>query len=167
MKAIVAVDRNWGIGCQGKLLALIPEDMKYFKGKTLGKVVVMGRETFESLPGKKPLPGRTNIVLTGNPDYVAACSTCISMDAALEQLRGYADEEIYIIGGEQIYRQFLPYCDEVYVTRIDDSFPCDKYFPNLNHQYDWQLTEAGPIKEHNGLRYQFTKYSKGMEKWIK
>lgn len=163
MKAIVAVDQNWGIGCIGKLLAHIPEDLNYFKQQTLGKVVVMGRETLETLPGKRPLPGRTNIVLTGNAAYETPCRICDSMESALELIKTYKDEDVFIIGGEQIYEQFLPYCNEVYVTKIDNAFLCDKHFPNLDKMQEWQLSEEGSIGEHGGLKYQFTKYSKRME----
>lgn len=163
MKAIVAVDQNWGIGFQGKLLTHLPEDLKYFKEKTLGGVIVMGRETLETLPGKRPLADRINIVLTGDASYETSCSICTSMEAALEQIRGYKDKDVFIIGGEQIYRQFLPYCDEVYVTKIDRAFTCDKYFPDLDALFDWKLTYEGPINAYNGLNYRFTKYNKRME----
>ena len=163
MKAIVAVDQNWGIGYQGKLLAHIPEDLNYFKSKTLGKVIVMGRETLETLPGGKPLPGRTNIVLTGNASYEASCSICCSMEAALELIKTYNDKDVLIIGGEQIYRQFLPFCDEVYVTKIEATFICDKHFPNPDKMDDWKQSEEPRAGEHNGLKYQFTKYLRRME----
>ncbi len=163
MKAIVAVDQNWGIGCQGKLLAHIPEDLNYFKSKTLGKVIVMGRETLETLPGGRPLAGRTNIVLSGNAKYEALCSVCCSVEAALELMRTYNDDEIFIIGGEQIYTQFLPYCDEVYVTKIQAAFVCDKHFPNLDQMGDWKQSDESTVGEHNGLKYQFTKYIRRME----
>ncbi len=163
MKAIVAVDKNWGIGCQGRLLVYIPEDLKFFKQKTLGKVIVMGRETLESLPGKKPLPKRINIVLTGNTAYETSCLICNSMDKALDLIQAYPDEDVFIIGGEQVYTQFLPHCDEVYVTKIDSSFLCDKHFPNLELLEDWELSEEGELKEHDGLKFRFTKYIKRME----
>ncbi len=158
MKAIVVVDRNWGIGCQGKLLAHLPEDLKYFKQKTLGKVVVMGRETLESFPSQKPLSGRTNIVLSGNECYEADCPVCHSMDNAMDVLDEYSEDDIFVIGGGQIYSLFLPYCSEVFVTKIDEVYPADRYFENLDKSDEWIMTEESDERQHEGVRYRFTKY---------
>ncbi len=160
MKAIVVVDRNWAIGKGNSLLAHLPGDLKYFKEKTLGKVVAMGRQTLESFPGGKPLPERTNIVLTTNEDYPAACEICCSKDQLFQCLADYDPEDVFIIGGEQVYREFLPYCDKVYVTKIDAVFPADKYFPNLDEDSEWELVyESEPVTE-KGLTYRFTEYTR-------
>ncbi|MDF2882446.1 MAG: dihydrofolate reductase region [Clostridiaceae bacterium] len=159
MKAIVAVDLNWGIGCGGKLLQSIPEDMKFFKQMTLGKVVVMGRETFESFPGKSPLRDRVNIVLSKdksfNEDRVIICR---SIDEVFAKVKEYATDNVFIIGGESIYSQFLPYCTEAYVTKIQDKYPADKYFTNLDRESTWELASVSDLKNYNNIQYSFVKY---------
>lgn len=159
MKTIVAVDNNWGIGKDGCLLCSIPGDLQYFKEKTLGKVVVMGRTTYESLPGKKPLKDRINIVLSRNPDFQPeGCITCKSMGELFKVLENYNMEDVFIIGGEDIYRQFSPYCSGHLVTKIDADFEADKHFENLDRRDDLELVaESNPQKE-NGVEYRFTEY---------
>ena len=142
MKAILSADRNWGIGCNNKLLVSIPSDMKFFRETTTGNVVVMGRKTLESFPNGAPLKNRTNIVLTGNRDYQVKDAVIVhSQDELLEELKKYDTEKIYVIGGESIYRMMLPYCDTVYVTKIDRSFQADTFFPNLDEMDEWEMTE--------------------------
>ena len=159
MKAIVAVDLNWGIGCGGKLLQSIPEDMKFFKEKTIGNVVVMGRETFESLPGKNPLKDRINIVLSRsesfNDDRLIICN---SIDETLNELQKYENDKIFIIGGESVYKQFLPYCDELYVTKIYNKYEADRFFPNIDIMSNWDLVKESEVKEYNNVRYVFSTY---------
>ena len=159
MKAIVAVDLNWGIGCKGKLLQSIPEDMKFFKEKTIGNVVVMGRETFESLPGKNPLKDRVNIVLTRsesfNDDRLIICN---SIDEVLNELQKYENDKIFIIGGESVYKQFLSYCDELYITKLYNRYKADKFFPNIHTMSNWDLVEESEVKEYNDVRYVFSTY---------
>ena len=159
MKAIVAVDLNWGIGCGGKLLQSIPEDMKFFKEKTIGNVVVMGRETFESLQGKNPLKDRINIVLSRsesfNEDRLIICN---SIDETLNELQKYENDKIFIIGGESVYKQFLPYCDELYVTKIYNKYEADRFFPNIDIMSNWDLVKESEVKEYNNVRYVFSTY---------
>ena len=103
MKLIAAVDKNWAIGNKGQLLVSIPQDQKMFRDETMGKVIVMGRKTLESLPGAQPLYGRTNIVLTADPDYrVKGASVCGSVEEVMELLRAYHTDDVYIIGGESV-----------------------------------------------------------------
>ncbi|MGI6752093.1 MAG: dihydrofolate reductase [Anaerovoracaceae bacterium] len=158
MKAIVAVDRNWGIGRDGRLLVHLPGDLKYFKEKTKGKVVVMGRATLESLPGGKPLKDRVNIVLSRNEKYDADCSICHSREDLFEIIKRYDEEDVYIIGGEDVYRQFLPYCDVVYVTKIAENFPADNYFENLEKHPQWMQVWESEQQEEKGIKYVFTEY---------
>ena len=159
MKAIVAVDLNWGIGCGGKLLQSIPEDMKFFKEKTIGNVVVMGRETFESLQGKNPLKDRINIVLSRsesfNDDRLIICN---SIDETLNELQKYENDKIFIIVGESVYKQFLPYCDELYVTKIYNKYEADRFFPNIDIMSNWDLVKESEVKEYNNVRYVFSTY---------
>lgn len=161
MNAIVAVDLNWGIGCNGKLLNSIPEDMKFFKKKTSGNVVVMGRETFESLPGKKPLLNRINIVLSRNPAFNDdRLIVCRSVDETVKRLSEFDDKQIFIIGGEAVYKQFLPYCDTIYVTKIYNKKDADRFFPDIDHLKEWKKIDETEMKEHNKLEYKFLKYIK-------
>ena len=159
MKTIVAVDNNWGIGKEGGLLVHLPGDMQYFKEKTTGKVVVMGRTTFESLPGKKPLKGRVNIVLTRNSDFAPeGCTRCSSMGEVFKVLESYNMEDVFIIGGADIYRQFSPYCSGHLVTKINGVFDADKHYENLDLRDDLELVEESETQNDNGVEYRFTEY---------
>ena len=122
IRAIVAADRNWAIGNNGSLLTNIPDDQRFFRQTTTGQVVIMGRKTLESLPQGKPLPNRTNIILTRNIDYKNKdVFVARSVNEALDLARRHGTD-IYIAGGEEIYKAFLPYCEEAYVTYIDYSY---------------------------------------------
>ena len=161
MNLIVAVDKNWAIGYQNKLLVSIPEDMKFFRNETTGKEVVMGRKTLESFPNGLPLKNRTNIVLTRNPDYkVKGAEICGSVEEALELISAYPPEDVYIIGGDTIYKQFLPYCDTAHVTRIDHAYMADAWFPNLEQDPEWELTGESEEKTYFDLEFSFCKYER-------
>lgn len=161
MNMIVAVDRNWGIGLNNRLLVSIPADMKYFRKMTTGKVVVMGRKTLESFPNGLPLANRVNVVLTGNEGYhVKGACICHSAEEVLEELKKYRDEDIFIIGGESVYRQFLPYCDTVHVTKIDHTYQADAYFPNLDEDEEWVITADSEEQTYFDLEYTFLKYER-------
>ena len=122
MNLIVNADKNWAIGKDNRLLVSIPQDMKFFRETTTGKVVVMGRKTLESFPGGQPLKKRTNIVLTTDPNYQAGEAVIVhSMEELLEELKKYPREDIFVIGGESIYRSLLPWCRTAYVTRTPGS----------------------------------------------
>lgn len=159
MNLIVAVDNNWAIGCKGKLLVSIPGDMKFFREQTMNKVVVMGRKTLESFPGGVPLQNRINIVLTSDKEYsVKDAITVHDLYTLFEELRKYRKEDIYIIGGEAVYRQLLPYCKTAYITKIDYSYQGDTYFPDLDKDADWIITEESEEQTYFDLEYVFTKY---------
>lgn len=161
MKLIVAVDRNWAIGNEGKLLASIPEDMKFFRTTTTGNVVVMGRKTLESFPGKRPLKNRVNIVLTRDEGYIADGAVIVhDIEELLAKLEDYSDKDIYVIGGGTIYNQLLKYCDTALVTYIDDEFKADTYFPDLDKDESWKMADSGERKEHEGTVYYFRRYDK-------
>ena len=161
MNLIVAVDKNWAIGLKNKLLVSIPEDMKFFRTETAGKVVVMGLKTLESFPGVMQLKNRTNIVLTGNREYqVKGAVVLHTVEEVLKELEQYPSEEVYIIGGESIYRQFLPYCDVAHVTKIDYAYEADTYFPNLDEMEQWQVTASSGEKTYYDLEFEFLKYEK-------
>lgn len=158
MRTIVAVDNNWGIGKDGKLLVYLPGDLKYFKEKTLGKVVVMGRTTLESLPGKSPLKDRVNIVLSRNPDFNPDCIKCSTIDEVFEVLKNYDTDDVFIIGGQEIYKQFFPYCSGHLVTKINNVFDADKHFENLDIREDQELIWKSETHKENGMEYYFTEY---------
>ena len=118
MNLIAAVDKNWAIGNKNQLLVRIPADQKFFRETTTGKVVVMGRKTLESFPNGLPLKNRTNIVLTRNPDYQVSGAVVVHDEQELRRvLENYSSEDIYIIGGETVYRQFLDECDVAHITK--------------------------------------------------
>jgi dihydrofolate reductase len=158
MKVIVAVDEHWGIGYKGNLLLRIPDDMKCFKQLTIGKVVVMGRETFNSLPDRQPLKDRKNIVLSNQYFRSESLLVCHSLDDLFQTLENYNTDEVFVIGGESIYSQLLPYCSEAYVTKIKKSFTADKYFPDLDKEPAWEIQTVGNLKKYADVEYQFTKY---------
>ena len=161
MNMIAAVDSNWAIGNKNKLLVSIPADMKMFRQETTGKVVVMGRKTLESFPNQKPLPNRTNIVLTQNKSYkVDGAIIVYSIEELLEELKKYDTNDLYIIGGETIYRQMLPYADVCHMTKIDMSYEADAYFPNLDENPEWEMTGVSDEQTYYDLVYEFCRYER-------
>lgn len=159
MNIIVSVDAAWGIGKAGQLLLSIPEDMRWFRGHTLGKVVVMGDVTLASLPGGKPLPGRTNIVLSDNEGLTPEGATVFhSLPELLAGLQAYAKEDIFVIGGAGVYRLLLPYCQQAYITRIERSFPADRWFPDLDALEEWRLAESSEPQLYQDIQYRFCRY---------
>ena len=161
MNIIVAADKNWAIGKNNKLLVSIPQDMKFFRETTTGKVVVMGRKTLESFPGGQPLKKSVNIVLTSDKNYhVNGADIVHSIDALLEELKKYPAEDIYVIGGESIYRQLLPYCDKAYVTKIEHAYDADTFFPNLDEDPQWRMTKTSDEQTYFDLEYEFTIYER-------
>lgn len=166
ISAIVAVDNNWGIGFNGDLLEHIPEDLKYFKELTENNTVVMGRKTWDSLP-KKPLPNRYNYIITHSPpedvaiDVIGHLSVCMTMEYLKENILTQDDRETFIIGGGQIYKELLPYCDRVYVTKIyKDHDQVDTYFPNLDKSKEWIPVNQSSIHAYKDLTYQFWQYDR-------
>lgn len=158
MKLIVAADRNWAIGNNNDLLCHLPGDLKYFKEKTTGKTVVMGRKTLESLPGGKPLPNRTNIVMTRDASF--AKEGCIIVNSIEELMEKYIQEDLMVLGGAEIYAKLLPYCDTCYITEIDEEFEADKFIPNLAKSCDFEkVWESEPVTE-KGITYRFTEYKR-------
>ncbi len=161
MNMIVAVDRHWGIGYKNRLLVSIPADMKFFRETTTGNVVVMGRRTLESFPNGLPLPNRTNIVLTRKEGYrVKNAAVLHTVEEALEALKEYPTEKIFVVGGESIYRQFLPYCDVVHVTKIDRLYQADAFFPDLDAMEEWELTGDSEEQTYFDLEYTFCRYER-------
>ncbi|MBD5453938.1 MAG: dihydrofolate reductase [Lachnospiraceae bacterium] len=165
MNIIVAVDNNWAIGSKGGLLVRIPNDHKNFRQETTGKVVVLGRKTLETFPQGMPLQNRTNIILSKNPDYKVKDAIVVhSKEELLEELSKYQDDEIYIIGGESVYRMMLPYCDVAHVTKIDHTYEADAYFPSLDEMDEWEITNDSEEQTYFDIAYQFVKYERKTQK---
>ena len=161
MNMIVAVDKNWAIGYKSSLLVRIPSDQKFFREATIGKVVVMGRKTLESLPGGQALKNRTNIVLTSDKQFKAKDVIIVhSLVELLEEVKKYNSEEVFVIGGDSVYRQMLPYCNLAHVTKIEHVYQADTYFPNLEEHKEWQLTGITDEQTYFNLEYVFARYEK-------
>lgn len=160
MNIIAAADKNWGIGKDGKLLVHIKEDMKFFKEKTTGKAVIMGRETFLSLPGQQPLKERKNFILTTNKEFKAdGAEICHSFEEAVEKARKeYEDNDIFLIGGEKVYSYGEKYCRYAYITKIDEEYPADRYITNFDLSDDWKILNEEMVKTEKGIYITFAKY---------
>jgi dihydrofolate reductase len=156
---IVAVSEDWGIGKDNELLWHISEDLKRFKRLTLGNTVIMGKRTWESLP-RKPLPGRRNIVLTDDrTETIENAVTAYSIEDSLSKCE--KGEEIFIMGGGSIYRQFMPFTDRLYITHVHKKAPADIYFPEIDLKI-WKITEKEVFKtdDEESIPYTYTIYEK-------
>ena len=161
MNLIACVDANWAIGKNNQLLVRIPADQKFFRETTTGKVVVMGRKTLESFPNGQPLKNRTNIVLTHDHTYqVKDAIVVYSMDELHEELKKYDSEDIYIIGGESIYNQFVDECDVAHITKVDYAYDADAHFPNLDEKPEWEITQDSEEQTYFDLIFYYYKYEK-------
>lgn len=159
MKAILSADLNWGIGNKGNLLQRVPEDMKRFKQMTIGKVVIMGRETLESLPGQRPLADRVNIVLSRNGQFdCEGLIVCRSLEELFQRIVSYPKGDVFVIGGESVYTQLLPFCSEAFVTRFEKEFEADRHFPNLDELENWVLVSKSEPSNFNGMSFRYLKY---------
>jgi dihydrofolate reductase len=150
MKAIVAVDNSWGIGREGNLLYRIKEDIEFFKEMTVSKVVVMGRKTFESLPNGEPLKNRVNLVITSNKSYENNDNVIFGNITEINnEIKKYNTNDIFIIGGECVYKEYLHRCDTVYVTHYTETYESDTYMPNLAFEgfMPKQILDSGTIDD--------------------
>lgn len=157
MNVIVAVDENWGIGRNGELLARISADLRRFKALTTGHAVILGRKTLQTFPGGKPLPGRENLIMSTTMD---AAPEGARVFRDLDSLLDYAPEDAFVIGGETVYRELLPYCEKVYVTKIHKTFDSDAFFPDLDALSGWKVTEKEDPLEENGVRFSYVTYER-------
>ncbi len=161
MNLIVAADANWGIGRENKLLVSIPADMKFFRTTTTGKVVIMGRKNLESFPGGLPLKNRVNIVISRDKNYQVKDAVVVhSIEEALEEVKKYKKQDVYVIGGDSIYKQMLPYCNKAHVTKIDFAYEADTFFPNLDEDEQWEITERSEEQTYFDLEYEFRTYER-------
>jgi len=159
MKAIAAVDNNWAIGHKGRLLVSIPSDMKMFRNETSGKVIVLGRKTLETFPNGLPLKNRTNIVLSKDENLTIKDAIVVHNEEELfAELKNYDSDDIYIIGGETIYKQFVPYCESAIITKIDENYQADAYFPNLDKDENWKVVAESEEQTYFSVEYVFREY---------
>lgn len=158
MKAIVVVDKNWGIGKNGGLLFSLKKDMQFFRKTTLGKVVCMGKNTLLSFPNSKPLPNRINIVLTSKGVNAEGCIVVSSMDMLFDELKKYKTADVFIIGGAMFYKAMLDYVDSVFVTKVDADGNADVFFDNLDENPNFQQIFASDTMDDNGFNITFTEY---------
>ena len=157
IRAIVAVDKKWGIGKKNGLLFNIPLDMKFFREKTAGTTVCMGYNTLLSFPGSKPLPKRKNIVLCSElieREDVVMVHTLEDMLSAIKS----EEVDVFVIGGAMFYRTMLPYCEEVLVTKVDADGEAEVFYTNLDEHPDFECVYEGEVLETNGYNIKFTTY---------
>jgi len=163
MNIIVAVDKKWGIGNKGKLLVSIPRDKKLFREETTGKVIIMGHNTLLSLPGAQPLAGRENIVLSRDSSLSIKGATVLnSVDACIDYLKknNIKDSDVFVIGGESVYSDFLPYCDVAHITYIDYEYEADRHFLNLDINNEWSLVLETEEETYFDIPYTFRLYKR-------
>ncbi|MBO5458209.1 MAG: dihydrofolate reductase [Clostridia bacterium] len=157
MRAIVHADKEWGIGKGNGMMFSLPKDMKFFRETTMNHVVVMGGNTLRSFPNAKPLKNRVNIVLSRG-QVRDDCVIVRSYEELFKAMKDHEDEEIYVIGGGEVYRELLPYCEEVLVTKVDAVGGAEVFFPNLDENPDFQCVDEGEPVDDNGLTIRFTRY---------
>jgi dihydrofolate reductase len=159
MNLIVAVDKNYAIGCENKLLYHIPEDLQYFKQKTEGKVVVMGEKTLFSLPKGRPLPNRRNIVMSLKPLEAHGCEVANSVEELKKLIENELPDNVFVIGGQQIYELLMPYCTYAYITEIDAESCYDKHLQAFRDSTDWKKISEGEWQVGGcGIRFRYTKH---------
>lgn len=161
MNLYVVADSNWAIGKGNELLVRIPKEQKIFLEETAGKVVVMGHKTFQTIHKGLPLQGRKNIILSKDKKIqIKGALVVHSLEELLAELEQYDTEDVNIIGGESVFQQLLPYCHVVHVTKLDESYAADKYFPNLDREPQWKLTADSDEQTYFDIAYEFLRYEK-------
>lgn len=158
MELIVAVYDDWGIGKDGTQPIALSADRKFFRETTRGATVIVGRRTVEDFPGQKPLPGRRNIMLTKQAQAFAGFEVAHTPQAAVEMVQ--SDPRAMVIGGGSIYKQLLPLCDTAYVTKVHTKVESDTFFPDLDADESWVLTEVLQSGEENGILYEMCLYKR-------
>ena len=157
----MSADRNWGIGRDGRLLFPIKRDMTQFRELTTGNIVIMGRKTLDSLPDGKPLADRVNVVLTRNKNFIRdGVIVCHSVDELADAVDRYPQKQAFVIGGGEIYRELLPYCNTAYITRVNAVKSADTRMVNLDENPDWTLTKQSEELTENGISFNFCTYKR-------
>ena len=158
MELIVAVYDDWGIGRDGTQPIALSMDRKFFRETTRGAAVIAGRKTVGDFPGQKPLPGRMNVILTRGSDEYPGFTVCRSPEEAVEQVKD--QNRVFVIGGGTVYRQMLSQCDRAYITKVHTIPVSDTFFPNLDEDKEWKLTEILMQGEENGIAYEMCLYER-------
>lgn len=159
MKLIVAVDNRWGIGYKGDLLYSIPQDQKFVREMTTGKVIVMGHSTLKSFPGGKPLKNRINVVLSRDENLlINGAKVCHSIEELFSEIMKYESDNVFVFGGEAVYKMLIDYCDTAYVTKVNDEKPADSYFVDIDAKDNWELSGSSPVYEYEGTEFSFKEY---------
>ena len=166
MELVVAVDKEWGIGYNGGLLAAVKADLAHFRELTVGKTVILGSTTLKTFPGGRPLKNRKNIILSRRADFRPEGAVVLSsIEEVLAYGKEHPQEQLVVIGGASIYRQMLPYCNTAYVTLFEENFTKDTYFPNLDADPHWQCVDLGPVQYScgdsdtvDGMAFRFAEY---------
>ena len=158
MELIVAVYDDWGIGADGTQPVALSADRKFFRETTRGAMVIVGRRTIADFPGQKPLPGRVNVALTRSNAEIPGFTVCASPEEAAQLSK--TAQRAMVIGGGSIYRQMLPYCDTAYVTKVHCTPDSDTFFPNLDQDPQWVLSEILQSGEENGIGYEMCLYKR-------
>ena len=158
MELIVAVYDDWGIGKDGTQQVALSADRRFFRETTRGAMVIVGRRTIEDFPGQKPLPGRINVALTRSNGEIPGFTVCKSPEEAAELAK--TAERAMVIGGGSIYKQMLPMCDKAYITKVHICPESDTYFPNLDEDPAWKLTQVLQSGEEDGIAYEMCLYER-------
>ena len=157
MIAIVAVDKNWGIGKDGEQIVYIAEDLKRFKAFTTGNTIILGRKTMATFPGSKPLKNRRNLILSRNPDFrPEGAEVFPGLEELMEKVTD--PDNTYVVGGASVYHTMIGQCDRAYVTKIDAEYPADCWFPNLDEDPNWVVESEGEWLEQDGVRFRYVNY---------
>ena len=159
MELIVAVYDDWGIGCCGTQPIALSADRKFFRRETKGAMVIVGRKTIDDFPGKQALPGRINVAISRNVPEIPGFTVVKSVEEAAE-FAAKSGQRAMVIGGGSIYRQMMPYCNKAFVTKVHTTVGCDTYFPNLDEDPAWTLTQILESGEENGIKYDICVYER-------
>lgn len=159
MKLIAAADANWGIGKRGELLVKIPEDQLFFREETRDKAIILGHRTLHTFPAEKPLLGRDNIILSRNKNLrVPGAAVVHSVQEARDLVSDLPDDAVYVVGGQSIYQQFLPFCTQADITRIDFAYDADAYLHDFDADPAWEKVEQSEEKTYFDVTYRYVRY---------
>lgn len=157
MDLIAAVDQNWAIGRDGDQLCYIPADLKHFQALTTGHAVLLGRKTLTTFPGGRPLKNRRNLILSRDPGFAPEGAEVFR---DVDSLLSAAPADSFVIGGASVYRALLPHCDRAFITKLDKAWPADAFFPDLDADPNWAVTEEGERREHEGISFRYVTYER-------
>ena len=161
MILIASAGLNWEIGFNNDLLFYAPDDLKFFKSQTIDNVVIMGRRTFESLPGQKPLKNRENIILTTDKNFkVDGATVYHNVDDLLSYIKDIEDRKVFVMGGASVYKLLLPYCNTALITQFYATKEADRFLPNLSNHPEWKLSSRSKKMEYEGLEFTFDTYER-------